>query len=104
LFGVEKGGRLESLDPAVQAEMVSAAMREHGPDAHAKALAPKRGVEWESLDHAGREQMVSAAMSELGHPSGRGGPRQVFGFGQGKGRVGVVGSCGASRVEKWGPQ
>ena len=101
---MKRGVEWASLDPAKQAEMMSAAMRELGPEAHAKALAPKRGVEWESLDHAGREQMVSAAMSELGHPSGRGGPRQVFGFGQGKGRVGVVGSCGASRVEKWGPQ
>jgi len=57
------------LDPAGRAELVSAAMSEleHlGAEAHAKALALKRGVEWESLDPAGRAELVSAAMCELG--------------------------------------
>jgi len=60
------------LDLAGREEMVAAAMSELkdlGVEAHAKALALKRGVEWESLDPAGPAEMVSAAMSELGHLS-----------------------------------
>jgi len=59
-----------ALDLAGRAEMVSAVMSEllHlVAEAHAKALALKRGVEWESLDLAGRSEMVSVAMSQLGH-------------------------------------
>jgi len=33
-----------------------------GSEAHAKALALKREVEWKSLDLAGRSEMVSAAI------------------------------------------
>ena len=49
--------------------MVSAAMSELGDlsaEAHAKALASKRGVEWDSLLKVGHAEMMSAAMSELG--------------------------------------
>ena len=35
-----------------------------GPEAHAKALALTRGIEWELLHQAGRREMTSAAMSE----------------------------------------
>jgi len=38
-----------------------------GAEAHTKALALTRGVEWGSLDQAGRAEMVSEAMSKLGH-------------------------------------
>jgi len=38
--------------------MVSTAMREPGTEAHAKALARTRGVEWESLDHSGRAEIM----------------------------------------------
>ena len=37
-----------------------------GTEAHAKALALTRGVEWELLDQAGRKEMASAVMCELG--------------------------------------
>ena len=47
--GVEWG----SLDLAGREEMVSAAMSELGPEAHAKAFAFERGVEWGPLDLAG---------------------------------------------------
>jgi len=69
-FGVENVGRVAvaNLDLAGQEEMASVAMSELGhlgQEAHAKALALKRGVEWKSLDPAVRAEMASAAMSEL---------------------------------------
>ena len=54
------------VDTAGQAEILSAAMGEVGPETHAKALALKSGVEWESLDKAERVEMASAARRELG--------------------------------------
>jgi hypothetical protein len=38
-----------------------------GAEAHTKALALTRGVDWGSLDQAGRAEMVSEDMSKLGH-------------------------------------
>ena len=37
-----------------------------GVEAHAKALALTKGVEWELLDQVGRKKMVSTAMREPG--------------------------------------
>jgi len=59
------------LDQAGRAEMVSEDMSKLGhvgAEAHAKALALTRGVDWGSMDQAGRAEMVSEAMSKLGHP------------------------------------
>ena len=60
----EKKGQRERKAEREKGAMFSKKM--HGPKAHAKALALKKGVEWESLDTAGRAEMVSAAMRELG--------------------------------------
>jgi len=49
-----------------RSEMVSAAMSELGqlgPEAHAKALALKRGVEWESLSPPARDGLNSEVRS-----------------------------------------
>ena len=61
-----------SLHPAGREDMVSAALSELGhlgAEAHAKALALTRGVEWGSLDPAGGAEMESAAIEHLGLPA-----------------------------------